>query len=310
VENITTSHQLIEDFLMATETWKHGFATTNGIRLHYVEQGDGPLLLLLHGFPEFWYSWRHQIPILARHFHVIAPDLRGFNDSDKPAGVEQYHLSHLVEDVLGLVRFFDQKKAIIVGHDWGGAVAWAFAATHPEATERLISCLPHLGVFQKVAQRGFVEHYTALQSLFYIFFYRVPDVPERLFGKDNYSFFEAYRRINPDRFTAEDIAEYRKAIAKPGALTAGLTYYRANLRPEVLVGEEPLLTERVRCPTLLIWGENEQFLSKAVAEWSGDFVDAPFTFRVIPNCRHWVQQEAPEEVNQAILEFLAELRRP
>jgi pimeloyl-ACP methyl ester carboxylesterase len=109
---------------MTTETWKHGFASTNGIRLHYVEQGEGPLMLLLHGFPEFWYSWRYQIPVLVQHFHVVAPDLRGYNDSDKPEGVKQYQLSHLVEDVMGLIRFFSQEKAIIIGHDWGGAVAW------------------------------------------------------------------------------------------------------------------------------------------------------------------------------------------
>src|SRR5713226_3289500 len=222
VRNGTINRQHRKDILMATETWQHGFATTNGIRLHYVEQGEGPLMVLLHGFPEFWYSWRYQIPVLAQRFHVVAPDLRGYNDSDKPEGVDQYQLPHLVEDVLGLVRCFGEQKAILVGHDWGGAVAWTFAATYPEVTERLISFVPHLGVLQKVAQQGFVEHYTALQSLFYVFFFRVPDVPERFFSKDDYSFFEAYRRINPACFTDEAIAEYRKAIAKPGALTAGL----------------------------------------------------------------------------------------
>src|SRR5215831_5736894 len=123
-----------KEILMATETWTHGFATTNGIRLHYVEQGEGPLLLLLHGCWAFWYSWRHQIPTLAQHFHVVAPDLRGFNDSDKPEGVDHYQLRHLVEDVRGLLRFFGQEQAIVVGHDAGAIAAWAFAATYPEAT--------------------------------------------------------------------------------------------------------------------------------------------------------------------------------
>jgi pimeloyl-ACP methyl ester carboxylesterase len=295
---------------MTTETWTHGFASTNGIRLHYVEQGDGPLLLLLHGFPEFWYSWRYQIPVLGQHFHVVAPDLRGYNDSDKPTGVDQYHLSCLVQDVMGLIRFFGQEKAIIVGHDWGGAVAWVFAAKHPEATERLIVCsIPHLGVFQKMASQGFVEHYTALQRLFYIFFFRTPEVPERFFSKENYAFFDAYRLINPNRFTAEVIAEYKKAIGKPGALSAGLNYYRANLPPEVLVGEVPLLEEKVTRPTLFIYGEKEQVVSRSVAEWTREFVEAPFTFRPIPKCGHCVQQEEAELVSQYILEFLTDLKR-
>jgi pimeloyl-ACP methyl ester carboxylesterase len=160
---------------MATETWTHGFATTNGLRLHYGEQGEGPLLLLLHGFPEFWYSWRHQIPVLAQHFHVVAPDLRGFNDSDKPEGVEQYRLHHLVEDVRGLLRFFGREKAILVGHDAGAFVAWAFAATYPEATGRLISCAnAHPGVLHKFAGQGYAEHAAALRRMYYIFFHLVP----------------------------------------------------------------------------------------------------------------------------------------
>ena len=295
---------------MTIEPWKHGFAPTNGLRLHYVEQGEGPLLILLHGFPEFWYSWRYQIPLLSQHFHVVAPDLRGYNDSDKPEGVEQYQLPYLVEDVLGLIRFFGQEQAIIVGHDWGGAIAWTFATKHPEVTERLIVCsIPHLGVFRKMANQSFAEHYPALQRLFYIFFFRTLEVPERFFSKDNYAFFDAYGLSNPKCFTPEVIAEYKKALGKPGALTAGLNYYRANLPPEVLVGEEPLLEEKVTRPTLFIYGENEQVVSRSVAEWTREFVNAPFTFRPIPQCGHCVQQEEPELVNQSISAFLADLKR-
>src|SRR5262245_17206804 len=155
--------------LMTTEPWTHGLATTNGIRLHYVEQGKGPLLLLLHGCWAFWYYWRHQIPALAQYFHAVAPDLRGFNDSDKPEGVEQYQLHHLVEDVRGLLHCFGQEHAIVAGHDAGAIVAWAFAATHPEATVRLISCAnAHPGVLQKVANLGYAEHAAALRSMYYI----------------------------------------------------------------------------------------------------------------------------------------------
>lgn len=209
---------------------------------------------------------------------------------------------------MGLIRFFGQEKAIVVGHDWGGAVGWVLAAKHPEATERLIVCsIPHLGVFREMAGQGFVEHYTALQHLFYILFFRTPDVPERFFSKDSHAFFDAYGLINADCFSPEVIAEYKKAIGKPGALTAGLNYYRANLPPEVLVGEVPLLEETVACPTLFMYGENEPLVTPSVLEWTREFVNGPFTVRHIPHCGHCVQQEAPELVNQYILEFLADL---
>jgi len=256
-----------EIHLMTTDTWTHGFATTNGLRLHYVEQGKGPLVLLLHGCWAFWYSWRNQIPALAQHFHVVAPDLRGFNDSDKPAGVEQYQLPHLVADVRGRLEFFGEANAIIVGHDAGAVVAWAFAARYPEATLRLISCAnPRPGVLQKVATLGFAEHGAALQSMFYIFFYHVPEVPERFARKYDYAFLEQLRRFNPDQVTVEDIAEYKRAIAKPGAFTACTNYYKALLPPDVIVGEVPCLTERVPCPTLLIVGEDSPLWESAGRE--------------------------------------------
>jgi len=144
--------------------------------------------------------------------------------------------------------------------------------------------------------------------MYYVFFLLVPEVPERFFRKYNYAFLDDFRLLNAERFTAEDIAEYKQAIAKPGALTAGLNYYRALLPPEVLVGEVSLLTEKVSCPTLLIVGENSPTASPSAAEWSREFVEAPFTLRLVPNAGHWVQNEQPELVNQYILEFLADLK--
>jgi epoxide hydrolase 4 len=296
---------------MANESWRHGFAATNGIKLHYVEQGEGPLLLLLHGCWAFYYCWRHQIPALAQRFHVVAPDLRGFNDSDKPEGVDQYQLGHLIEDVRGLLGYFGQKRAIVVGHDAGAFVAWAFATAHPDATMRLISCAnAHPGVLQKAADHGYEEHSATLRSMSYIFFYHVRDVPERFLSRYDYAFLDDLRRINPERVTAEDVAEYKRAIAKPGALTACLNYYRALLPPEVIVGEEPAFTGKVHCPTLLIVGEDSPFGSPAAERWSwsSEFVDGPFTLRLVPKAGHWVQIDQPELVTEHMLEFLADLQ--
>jgi epoxide hydrolase 4 len=296
---------------MANENWRHGFAATNGIRLHYVEQGEGPLLLLLHGCWAFYYCWRHQIPSLAQRFHVVAPDLRGFNDSDKPEGVDSYQLRPLVEDVRGLLRYFGEERAIVAGHDAGAFVAWAFAATHADATMRLISCAnAHPAVLHKLADQGHAVHSAAVNSMYYIFFYHVPDVPERFLRRHDYAFLDGLRRVNPERVTAEDVAEYKRAIAKPGALTACLNYYRALLPPEIIVGEVPLFTAKVRCPTLLIVGEDSPFGS-AEAErwtWSREFVDGPFTLRLVPKAGHWVQIDQPELVTHYMLDFLSDLQ--
>jgi epoxide hydrolase 4 len=294
---------------MANESWRHGFAATNGIRLHYVEQGEGPLLLLLHGCWAFHYCWRHQISPLAQRFHVVAPDLRGFNDSDKPEGVDQYQLRHLLDDIRGLLHHFGKERAIIAGHDAGAFVAWAFAIAHPDATIRLISCAnPHPGVIRTAADLGREEHSAVVRSMYYVFFYHVRDVPERFLRKYDYGFLDDLRRINPDRVTAEDVAEYKRAIAKPGALTACLNYYRALLPPEVIVGEIPFVTGKVRCPTLLIVGEDSPFGSSERWSWSREFVDGPFTLRVVPKAGHWVQIDQPELVTQHMLEFLVDLQ--
>jgi len=292
---------------MPAEGLKHGFCEPNGVRIHYVEQGQGPLVVLLHGFPEFWYSWRKQIPALARRFHVVAADMRGFNESAKPEGVESYAIEHLVGDVRGLIRFFGRERAVVVGHDWGGIVAWAFAMLHPEATERLVACnAPHVGAFAGLTPE---ERLRQLQMSWYMFFFQMREVPERFLAAGDWAFLDlAFRTVKPGRITAEDMAEYKKAIARPGALAAGINYYRANIRPELLLGlDEIAAAVKVTRPTLLIWGEEDPFLSRPLAERAGDFVDAPYAARFIPGCGHWVQSEEPELVTSCMLDFLSDL---
>src|SRR5216110_1728818 len=192
---------------------EHRTVATNGIHLHCAVDGDGPLVVLLHGFPECWYSWRHQIAALAPRFRAVAPDLRGYNLSDKPAGVAAYALPELVADVRGLVEAFGEREAVIVGHDWGGAVAWTFAMEHPEATRRLVvmNC-PHPAIF---AQHLGTNRRQLARS-WYMFFFQLPWLPETLLGLGHARLIaDAIRRtaVRQDSLTEEDLLYLRAAAA-------------------------------------------------------------------------------------------------
>lgn len=285
-----------------TESWTHGLAHVNGVRLHYVTQGEGPLLVLLHGFPEFWYSWRHQIPELAKHFTVVAPDLRGYNESDKPVGVANYRVDILTADVMGLIRAFGEEHAIIVGHDWGGGVAWAFAADYPQATKQLIvmNC-PHPGPFQKHLR----SNWRQLRRSWYMFFFQIPWLPELGIRVNASRFVEqAFRgmAIRKEAFPDEELKKYAAAIRMPGVATAAINYYRAAFRETVRKGERQFA--KISCPTLLIWGEEDIALGKELTYDMEPYFTNRFEISYIPHCSHWVQQEQPELVNQYMLDFL------
>ncbi len=287
---------------------RHGTAYVNNVRLHYVTQGEGKLVILLHGFPEFWYSWRHQIPVLAPHFRVVAPDMRGYNDSEKPKGVAHYRLDLLTADVMGLVRAFGEERAVIVGHDWGGGVAWAFAAHYPQATERLIvlNC-PHPNAFQQHLRANLRQ----LRRSWYIFFFQLPYLPEFGVRLSLRRFVErAFRgmAVRKEAFPDEDLQRYVEALKKPGALTAAINYYRAGFRDFLRHGERQF--PQITSPTLLIWGEEDVALGKELTSNMEPYFTDRFEIKYIPNCSHWVQQEQPELVNQYLLEFLADRTRP
>ena len=283
---------------------KHGFAHVNGVRLHYVTQGQGPLAILLHGFPEFWYSWRHQIPELAKQFRVVAPDLRGYNDSDKPRGVANYRVDTLTADVMGLIRAFGEEKAVIIGHDWGCGVAWAFASNYPHATERLVvmNC-PHPGPFQKHLR----SNRRQLRRSWYMFFFQIPFLPEFGIRLNVRRFVEqAFRgmAIRKDAFPDEELQKYAEALTKPGVLTAAINYYRAAFRETVRRGER--LFPQITCPTLLIWGEEDIALGKELTYGMEPYFANRLEIKYIPRCSHWVQQEQSELVNQYLRDFFNE----
>lgn len=283
---------------------QHGFADVGDVRLHYAECGAGDdLVILLHGFPEFWYSWRHQLPVLGRRYHVVAPDMRGYNLSDKPARIQDYRIDALVSDVVGLIRYFGADKAAIVAHDWGAGVAWALAQRHPE----LVSKLAAMQVPPPAAWRA---NFTLRQMLrsWYMFFFQLPSLPERWASANNFARVETMYRetsVRSDAFTDEDIEVYKEALRQPGALTAGLNYYRANVFKSFFRGGvETPADGRIKVPTLFIYGEQDMAIIPDTVRGLDRFIDAPYRELRIPDSGHWVQNEAIDEVNNALLEFL------
>jgi pimeloyl-ACP methyl ester carboxylesterase len=284
----------------------HEFANINGIKMHYVTIGEGPLIVFLHGFPEFWKSWKHQISFFSKKFKVVALDMRGYGETERPIQVGEYRIEKLARDVTELIDSLGQKKATVVGHDWGGAVAWATAMMNPSFVEKLIVMnAPHPAIVQRNAFRNYAQ----MQKSWYMFFFLLEKAPEKVLSSNNFEILKHMFEISikrKDRFSLSDIEEYVSSWSKEGGITGGLNYYRANLNEEFWgnLGES-IPFPKIKIPTLQIWAEDDMFLGKELAEGTKEFVvDAPFSLKVIPNCGHWVQQEAPEEVNQIMEEFL------
>lgn len=286
----------------------HDYAQVGEIRLHYADSGhsNDDLVILLHGFPEFWYSWRHQLPVLGQRYHVVAPDMRGYNLSDKPARVEDYRIEFLVDDVLALIKYFGKSQAAIVAHDWGAGVAWAVAQRHPEAVTKLAA----LQVPLPAAWRANMTLRQLLAS-WYMFFFQLPRLPEWWASANDFARIdELYRTtVRKDAFNDEDIEAYKKALRQPRALTSAINYYRANVFRSLLRGggETPEEADRrVRVPTLFIYGEHDLAVLPSTVRNLGRFIDAPYRELRIPDSGHWVQNEAIAEVNSALLEFLSD----
>jgi pimeloyl-ACP methyl ester carboxylesterase len=280
---------------------EHSTIHTNGIRLHVVQAGpkSGVPVLFLHGFPEFWYGWRKQIPALAAAgCRVIVPDQRGYNLSDKPKGIKAYCMDTLTADIMGLIRALDYQKVNIVGHDFGAFVAWMLAIQHPECLHRLgIINMPHPSVMKRFLQRDFEQ----MRRSLYAFFFQLPWLPEMGMRIGNWrgAALGMRRSGKPNAFTDEDIEKYREAWSQPGAATAMLNWYRAAARyfPEIENGM------RVRVPTLLLWGVQDFALSRRMARPSLDYCENG-NLVFFTDATHWVQHEEAEEINRQLLSFL------
>jgi pimeloyl-ACP methyl ester carboxylesterase len=280
---------------------REGYAEIGDQRLHYVEAGDGPLIVLLHGFPEFWYGWRQQImPLAAAGFRVVAPDMRGYNLSSKPDGVRAYDTDQLTADIRGLIHERGAESALLVGHDWGGSVAWATAMQYPEVVDRL--AILNAAHPRKLSQG--LHHPGQLRKSWYFFFFDLPELPESVVHADHWRFYRHFLRdARQGAFTPQDIERYIEAWSQPGAASGMINYYRSSVRQSPKRAEAEL--RPIQAPTLVIWGERDRYLGPELAEPDHD--DVPNLNRVerLADASHWVHHDEPERVTQLLTGFFA-----
>lgn len=277
--------------LHSEELGMHGYLQSDGVKLHYVTVGEGPLVVMIHGFPDYWYTWRHQMPALARHFQVVAYDQRGYNESDKPEGVANYTVEKLVGDLREVVRHFDREKAIIVGHDWGGMVAWSFAMAHPEMTDRLVILnLPHpRGLLRELATNPLQR-----QASQYARDFQAEDAAAKLTPE-----MLAFWVREPEART-----RYIEAF-KRSSLEGMLNYYKANYPREPYeqqLREFPAVKSRV----LMFHGLKDPALLPGALNGTWEWVERDLTLVTVPEASHFVQHDAAEFVTQTMLRWLTQ----
>jgi pimeloyl-ACP methyl ester carboxylesterase len=277
---------------------REGYAEVDDQSLHYVEAGEGPLVILLHGFPEFWFGWRSQIaPLAASGYRVVAADTRGYNLSSKPEDFKAYGVDELANDIQGLIRELGADSAHIVGHDWGGTIAWTLAMNHPEVVERLaILSAAH----PRRLSEG-LKNPNQLRKSWYFFFFATPGLPEEVVHLRDWHFFRHFLHEANPPYTEEEFERYVEAWSQPGAAAGMINYYRASVRQsqkEALAKLRPL-----SAPTLVIWGEGDSYLGADLAEPDKD--DVPNLDRVerLPDASHWVHHDEADRVNKLLTDF-------
>lgn len=273
------------------------------IRLSVVEAGDGEPVILLHGFPELSHSWRHQIPALAAAgYRVLAPDLRGYGDSDRPERVEDYAIATLVGDLAGLVAEAGG-GAHLVGHDWGGSLAWVLAATQPAMVRSLVILnSPHPTASAEARRESDAQK----AKSWYMLLFQFPGVAETYLSADDFANLRAFvfDTAPPGTFPEEDRRVFIDALRRDGALTAALNYYRANMPPAAWIRTPPQLPP-VSVPTMIVWGEEDAYLGMELLDRSVEKCAGPVRVERVPGVGHWIQQQAPERVNALLLDWLA-----
>lgn len=281
--------------------YEHCDVNTNGIRLHVVQAGpkNGPLVILLHGFPEFWYAWRHQIAYLANAgYRVWVPDQRGYNLSDKPKDIGAYNLDHLGADIIGLIDAAGEQKACLVGHDLGGVVTWWTANKYPERLKRIVVLNAR---HHTVQRQSLLRSFSQLRKSWYFFFFQLPRLPEAMIRRNNWQ--RGVRSLQESSrlgtFSEAELAHYREAWSRPKAFTSMINWYRAMMQKP----PQTLPSPRIKVPTLIIWGAQDKFLTPEMAQANLDLCDDGRVV-LIEEGTHWVQHEEADRVNQLINDFL------
>ncbi|XP_025105522.1 epoxide hydrolase 4-like [Pomacea canaliculata] len=296
----------LEDSSLGT----HGYAHLEDIRMHYVSNGseDKPLMLLVHGFPEFWYSWRYQLKEFKDRYRVVAVDLRGYNETDKPSGISSYKTAKLATDLKQLITALGYSDCVLVGHDWGGAVCWAFAEKFPDLVNHLIilNC-PNIKAFRKHVRSSLKQ----VKMSWYMYFFQLPFLPELMFKLQDYAILDQLFRskhsgVRSDRMSDEDIEAYKYTFSRSG-LTGPINFYRAAFeverRPPDQSGSR---SKGISVPTLVLWGTEDAALDNRLAEMSCEVCTGKVVLRYIEGASHWVQMDRPDLVNKYMREFLTE----
>jgi epoxide hydrolase 4 len=285
------------------EPLRHEHVDVNGVRLHVVRAGEGRAVVLLHGFPDFWYSWRQQIPRLAEAgFDVLAPDMRGYNTSSKPPAVRDYDIDALVGDVVALVDRTCGGRACLAGHDWGGIVAWYAGMRHPDRFPKLVVVnAPHPAAYS----RDFLQTSQWLRS-WYGFLFQIPRLPEAMLRARNFRVLDqmiAREILNRDAFAHGEIEAYKRAHSEHGALTAMVNYYRAAFRRAAR--REAIDETPIAVPTLLLWGDRDVHLCASLTRGLEPWVKR-IVVRRFANAGHWLQLDEPEAVSRAMIEWFSD----
>lgn len=275
----------------------HGYIHLQDVKLHYVACGDTskPLMLCLHGFPEFWYSWRYQLKEFSKDYRVVAVDQRGYGESDKPSGKENYAVDKLAADIKQLIPALGYEKCTLVGHDWGGSIAWSVATLYPNMVEKLIvlNC-PHPGVFSKYVQRNRSQ----LMKSWYMMFFQTPLIPELLIMAFDFdSLTQMMKLLKNTKATDEDTEAYKYSFSQKGGVTGPINWYRAAFsQPMNIRGKIPM-------PTLIIWGKPDLALEEGMAPLASEYA-TNLTVKYIENTNHFVQMDMPDECNRIMRDFL------
>ena len=288
------------------ELGEHSHVKVNGVRLHCVSSGTegAPLLLLLHGFPEIWYSWRYQIRSFRRQYRVVAVDLRGYGESDKPARQDQYGIELLAADITQLVSALGYTSCLLAGHDWGGAVAWQAALKRPDLFQKLMILSCPLGrVYMEAAKRDLV---TSLKP-WYMMLFQLPWIPEKWLVSNDYLILKTILLTpqyggmnNGDNLSYDDLQAYLHTYSQPGAFTYPINYYRRILKKPRPIPVSA--TNKIKVPTLVLFGSSDKFFSEECKIGYGKYVAQVQVLTVQGS--HWLQQDSPEEVNRRMRDFI------